>query len=329
MKRRDFITLVGGTAAGWPLATRAQQAESMRRVAVWAHDYSQGDREGQARIAAFLDTLRKQGWSEGRNVHIEYRWGGAGPDRLNATAAELIHSSPDVILASGNIALAELHRLTGTVPIVFIQVSDSVGSGFVTGLARPGGNISGFENFEPAMGSKWLEVLKEAAPNVTRVAALFGSNSTANHAFLDAAYGVAPALGIAMTAIDVQTSEIEPAVTAFASQPDGGLVVMPHSRTISDRGSIMTLAARHRLPAVYPFRYYATEGGLIAYGPDEDDLWRGAATYVDRVLRGEKPGELPVQAPTKFELVVNLKTAKALGLSIPPAFPLRADQVIE
>lgn len=172
-------------------------------------------------------------------------------------------------------------------------------------------------------------MLKKAAPNVTRVAVLFGSNSTANHAFLDASYAVAPALGVAVTPIDVQTVEIEFAVAAFASQPDGGLVVVPHSKTISDRGSIMTLVARHRLPAVYPFRYYATEGGLIGYGPDQDDLWRGAATYVDRVLRGEKPGDLPVQAPTRFELVVNMKTAKALGLSIPPAFPLRADMVIE
>jgi putative ABC transport system substrate-binding protein len=326
VRRRDFISFVGGTAVAWPFAARAQQLERTRRVAVWAQDYSQDDREGQARIAAFLDTLRKQGWSEGRNVHIEYRW---SPDRLNALAAELIHSSPDVILVSGNIALAELHRLTATIPIVFVQVSDSVGSGFVTGLARPGGNITGFENFEPAMGSKWLAVLKEAAPNVTRIAVLFGSNSTANHAFLDASYAVAPALGVTVTAIDVQTSEIEPAVTAFASQADGGLVVMPHSKTISDRSSIMTLAARHRLPAVYPFRYFATEGGLIAYGPDQDDRWRGSATYVDRILRGEKPGDLPVQAPTRYELVINMKTAKALGLSIPPAFPLRADVVIE
>jgi putative ABC transport system substrate-binding protein len=326
MRRRDFITLLGGAAAAWPLAARAQQGERVRRVAVLAPDYAQDDREGQARVTAFMDTLRRQGWSEGRNIHIEYRWGG---ERLNAMAAELVRSSPEVIVADGNIALAELQRLSSTIPIVFVAVADSVGAGFVPSLARPGGNITGFENFEPAMGSKWLGVLKEAAPNVSRAAVLFGSNSAANIAFLDAAQAVAPALGVTVTAIDVQGTDIEQAVTAFASRADGGLLVMPHSKTISDRGSIMTLAARHRLPAVYPFRYFAAEGGLIAYGPDQDDPWRGSATYVDRILRGERPGELPVQAPTKFELVVNLKTAKALGLSIPPAFPLRADVVIE
>jgi putative ABC transport system substrate-binding protein len=326
MRRRDFITLLGGAAAAWPLATRAQQGERMRRVAVLAPDYAQDDREGQARIAAFLDTLRKQGWSEGRNIHIEYHWEG---ERVNAMAAESVRSSPDIIVACGNIVLAELRQLTSTIPIVFVQVSDAVGAGFVRSLARPGGNITGFENFEPAMGSKWLGVLKEAAPNVSRAAVLFGSDSVANMAFLDAAQAIAPALGITVTTIDVQSSEIEPAVTAFASRPDGGLVVMPHSKTISDRGSLITLAARHRLPAVYPFRYFAAEGGLIAYGPDQDDPWRGSATYVDRILRGDKPGELPVQAATKFELVVNMKTAKALGLSIPAAFPLRADVVIE
>jgi putative ABC transport system substrate-binding protein len=267
MKRRAIITLLGGAAA-WPLAARAQPAERMRRVAVLAPDYLQDDREGQARAAAFLDTLRKQGWSEGRNVHIEYRW---GIDRLNAFAAELVHLSPDVIVADGNIALAELHRLTSTIPVVFVQVSDSVGSGFVPSLARPGGNMTGFENFEPTIGGKWLGVLKEAAPNVSRAAVLFGSNSTANVAFLRAAQSVASELGVTLTAVDIERSEIEPAVTAFTSRQDGGLVVMPNSKTILDRGAIMTLAARHRLPAVYPFRYFANEGGLIAYGPDQDD----------------------------------------------------------
>jgi len=324
--RRELLTLLGGAAVGWPLAARAQQGERVRRVAVLAPDYSQDDREGQARIAAFLDTLRRQGWSEGRNIHVEYRW---GSERVDTMAAELVRSSPDVIVVDGNIALAALHRLTSTIPIVFAQVSDSVGSGFVPSLARPGGNITGFENFETAMGSKWLAVLKEAAPGASRAAVLYGSNSTANMAFLAAAQAVAPALGLTLTAIDVESSEIEPALTAFAREAGGGLVVMPLSKTISDRGSIMTLAARHRLPAVYPFRYFAAEGGLIAYGPDQDDRWRGAATYVDRILRGEKPGDLPVQAPTKFELVVNMKTAKALGLSLPPGFPLRADMVIE
>ena len=204
--------------------------------------------------------------------------------------------------------MAELHRLTSTIPIVFTQVADPVGSGFVASLARPGGNITGFQNFEPAMGGKWLGVLKEAAPNMSRAAVLFGSDSAANVALLRAAEAVAPSLGVPVTAVDVHDGvEIERAIATFASQPDGGLIVMPHPNTIANRGSIIILAARHRLPAVYPFRYFATEGGLMSYGPDQIDQWRGAATYVDRILRGEKPGELPVQAPTKFELVINLK----------------------
>jgi putative ABC transport system substrate-binding protein len=226
--------------------------------------------------------------------------------------------------------LAELQPLTNTIPIVFTQVSDPVGSGFVAGLARPGGNITGFQNFEPAMGGKWLGVLKEAVPNLSRVAVLFDSDAANNIAFLRATEAVAPSLGVKLTAVDVHKgAEIERAIAAFASQPDGGLIVMPHPNTVANRGSIIILAARHRLPAVYPFRYFATEGGLMSYGPDQIDQWRGAATYVDRILRGEKPGELPVQAPTKFELVINMKTAKALGFNIPPAFPLRADEVIE
>ena len=215
--------------------------------------------------------------------------------------------------------------------MVFVQVSDSVGSGFVPGLARPGSNLTGFENFEYSITSKWLELLKEAAPNVSRVAALFGPNPNpaGSPAYLEAAQVAAPSLGLTVTAVNVQGNEIVPAVAAFASQADGDLVVMPHPKTIADRAFIMTLAARHRLPAVYPFRYFATEGGLISYGPNQVDQWRSAADYVDRILRGEKPGELPVQAPTKYELVVNMKTAKALDLNIPPAFPLRADEVIE
>jgi putative ABC transport system substrate-binding protein len=235
-----------------------------------------------------------------------------------------------VIVVAGTPELAELHRLTSTIPIVFTQVSDPVESGFVAGLARPGGNITGFTNFESAMGGKWLGVLKEAAPNLSRVALLFGSDSLVNVAFLRAAEAVAPALGVQMTAVDVHDGvEIERAIAAFAGQPDGGLMIVPHPNIVANRASIIILAARHRLPAIYPFRYFATEGGLMSYGPNQVDQWRGAATYVDRILRGEKPGELPLQAPTKFELVINLKTARAIGLNIPPAFPLRADEVIE
>ena len=330
MRRRDFITLLGTAAVAWPLAARAQQADRVRRIAVVMGAYSQADREGQARVTAFFDTLQRLGWMDGRNLRIEHRWGGGDVDRIKAAAAELVRSTPDVIVAASNPTLAELQRLTSTVPIVFAQVSDPVGSGFVVSLARPGANITGFQNFETAIGGKWLGVLKEAAPNLRRAAVLFGSDNAANVAFLHAAEAVAPTLAVEVTAIDVFGAvDIEQAITTFASQPDGGLIVVPNVYNSANRGSIFLLAARHRLPAVYPFRFFAAEGGLMSYGPDQIEQWRGAATYVDRILRGEKPAQLPVQAPTKYELVVNLKTAKALGLSIPPAFPLRADEVIE
>jgi putative ABC transport system substrate-binding protein len=249
---------------------------------------------------------------------------------IRPPAAELVRLTPDVIVTSGPTILAEVQRLTTTVPIVFTQVSDPLGTGFVTSLARPGGNVSGFQNFESAMGGKWLGLLKEATPNMRRVAMLFGSDAVPNVAFLRAAEAVAPSLDIGLTAIDIHGGdEIERAIATFAGQPDGGLIVTPHPSTVANRGPIILLAARHRLPAVYPYRYFAAEGGLMSYGPDQVEQWRGAASYVDRILRGDKPGELPVQAPTKYELVINLKTAKVLGLNIPPAFPLRADEVIE
>jgi putative ABC transport system substrate-binding protein len=326
ISRRDFITLLGGAAAAWPLAARAQQP---RRIGVLMSGYSQTDREGQVSIAAILDTFQRLGWTDGRNVRMEYRWPAGDADRIKASAAELVHSAPDAILVTGNPALAELHRLTSTIPIVFTQVADPVGSGFVAGLARPGGNITGFQGFDPAMGGKWLAVLKEVAPNLGRVAVLFSSDSAANVAFLRAAEAGAPSLGVTLTAVDVRDGEFERAVGTFASQPDGGLIVMPHPYTTANRASMIVLAARYRLPAIYPFRFFAAEGGLLSYGDDQIDLWRRAAAYVDRILQGEKPGDLPVQAPTKFELVVNMKTAKALGFNIPPGLPLRADEVIE
>jgi putative ABC transport system substrate-binding protein len=329
-RRRQFITLLGGAAAAWPLAARGQQPERMRRIGVLVGTYGQTDREGQDRVAVFLDTFRRLGWSDGRNVRIDLRWGAGDADRSKAFAAELVRSAPDVIVVVNNPTLAALQPLTRTIPIVFIQVSDPVGSGFVAGLARPGGNITGFQNFEPTMGGKWLGVLKEAAPNMSRAAVLFGSDIAVNVAYLRAAEAVAPSLGLQVAPIDIHAGvEIERAIATFASQPDGGLVVLPNPNTTANRASIIILAARHRLPAIYPFRFFATEGGLMSYGIDQIDQWRGAATYVDRILRGEKPGDLPVQAPTKFELVINLKTAKATGLQIPPAFPLRADEVIE
>jgi putative ABC transport system substrate-binding protein len=329
-RRREFITLLGGAAASLPLAADAQQGDRVRRIAMLIAAYSQTDREGQARVAAFLDTLQRLGWTEGRNIRIDYRWGGGDVDRIKAAAIELVRSKPDAIVAASNPSLAELQRLTSTIPIVFAQISDPVGSGFVTGLARPGGNMSGFQNFEEAIGGKWLGVLKEAAPNMRRAAVLFGSDTFANLAFLRAAEAVAPSLGVQMAAVDVLGGvDIERAIAMFASQPDGGLIVVPNVYNTANRGSIILLAARYRLPAVYPFRFFAAEGGLMSYGPDQIEQWRGAATYVDRVLRGEKPSALPVQAPTKYELVINLKTAKVIGLDIPPEFPLRADEVIE
>jgi ABC-type uncharacterized transport system substrate-binding protein len=329
MNRREFM-LLGGAAVAWPLAARAQQVDRVRRIGVLVAPYTQTDREGQARIAAFLDALQRLGWADGRNLRIEYRWAGGDSDRGKAFATELVRAAPDLIVAVGNPVLVELHRLTSTIPIVFTQVSDPVGSGIVTGFARPGGNITGFSNFEDAMGGKWLGVLKEASPNIRRVAVLFGSDAPANVALVGVTEAVAPSLGIQVIAIDIRDGiEIERAIATFASEPDGGLIVMPHPSFVANRGSIIILAARHRLPAVYPLRFFAAEGGLMSYGPDQIEQWRGTASYVDRILRGEKPGELPVQAPTKFELVINLKTAKALGLNIPPAFPLRADEVIE
>jgi len=322
MRRREFLTLIGGTAT-WPLAARAQQA---RRVGMLIPFYSQSDREGAASIAAFLDTLHRLGWADGRNVRIEARWGAGDAERTKAAAA----SSPDVIVVASAPALAELQRLTSRIPIVFMQVGDPVEAGMVASLSRPGGNVTGIQAYEPAMGGKWLGVLKEAAPNLIGAAVLFSSDSRPNIALLRAAEAIAPSLGITVTVINVADGDgIERSVAAFASQPDGGLIVLPNRYNLTNRGSIIVLEARHRLPTIYPYRIFAVEGGLISYGFDPIDSWRGAATYVDRILRGEKPSELPVQAPTKFELVVNLKTARALGLTIPPAFPLRAEEVIE
>jgi putative ABC transport system substrate-binding protein len=326
MRRRAFIFALGAAAFA-PLVARAQQP---RRIAVLMANYAPTDREGQASMAAFLDTLQKHGWSDGRNLRIDARWDAGDAERMKASVTDVVRSAPDVIVAAANPAVAELRRQTSTIPIVFTRVADPVGSGFVPSIARPAGNITGFQASDAALGGKWLGVLKEAVPDLERAAVLYGSDSGGNVALLQAAQASAPSAGVELTVIDVKASgEIERAVAAFAEQPHGGLIVVAHPYTTAKRGSIITLAARHRLPAIYPYRFFAAEGGLISYGPDQIDQWRGAAGYVDRILRGEKPGELPVQAPTKYELVVNLATAKAIGLAIPPAFPLRADEVIE
>jgi putative tryptophan/tyrosine transport system substrate-binding protein len=327
LKRREFIALLCGAAAS-PFAARAQQGERVRRVGMLIN-YAQTDREGQASVATFVTTLQRLGWIEDRNLRIDYRWTAGETERIKAAAAELVRSAPDAIAVANSPALGELRRLTSTIPLVFAQVGDPVDAGFVTNLARPGGNITGFSAFEPDMGGKWLGILKEAAPNLRRAAVLFGSDTPIDRAMLRAAQAVAPSLGITINGVNVLDNNIERTIADFSNQRDGGIIVLPHRYTLANRASIIIMAAGHRLPAVYPLGYFATEGGLLAYGPDQNDQWRGAATYVDRILRGEKPGDLPVQAPTKFELVINMKTAKALGLSIPPALPLRADSVIE
>jgi ABC-type uncharacterized transport system substrate-binding protein len=327
ISRRGVIGLVGGVAA-WPLAAGAQQPERTRRIGVLVN-FGQTDREGQASVAAFITTLRRLGWIDGRNLRIDYQWSAGESERIRVAAAELVRSAPEVIAVANSPSLGELRRLTSTIPLVFMQVGDPVDAGFVTNLARPGGNITGFSPFEPDMGGKWLGVLKEAAPNLRRAAVLFGPDAPIDRAMLHVAEAVAPSLGLTLNAVNVLDGHVERTIADFSNERDGGLLVLPHRYTLANRQSIIILAAAHRLPAVYPFRYFATEGGLLAYGPDQNDQWRGAATYVDRILRGEKPGDLPVQTPTKFELVINMKTAKALGLSIPPALPLRADEVIE
>jgi putative ABC transport system substrate-binding protein len=330
VKRREFITLLGGAAVAWPLVARAQQAERMRRVGVLLAAYTQTDRAGQARIDAFRKGLQGLGWTDDRNIQFDYRWGDGVANRGKALAAELVQSAPDAIVVAGDPALTELQRLTKATPIVFTQVSDPVDSGFVASLARPGGNITGFQNFEPEMGGKWLGVLLEAAPRLRRFGALVIPGTAPHVVFLHAAEVAAASLGVALVVANVQDiGEIERAIAAFGSEPDTGLIVFPHPLTIANRALIHSLAARHRLPAIYPYKYFAADGGLLSYGPDQVDQWRGAASYVDRILRGEKPADLPVQTPVKYETVLNLKTAKTLGLEVPTTLLARADEVIE
>ena len=328
MKRREFIRLLGGAAATWTFAARAQ--ERVRRVGVLLAAYTETDKAGQARVAAFRNTMQGLGWSDGRNIRFDYRWSGGNVADAKILAAELVKSAPDAIVVAGDPALTQLHKLPSAIPIVFTQVSEPVDSGFVASLARPGSHITGFQNFEPAMGGKWLGVLKEIAPYVKRVGAMFSSDAAPHASFLRAAELAAPSLGVTVNVVNVPNSAgIERAIATFASQPNSGLLVFPHPITIANRGLINALAARHQLPAIYPYRYFATDGELISYGPDQIDQWRGAARYIDRILKGEKSGDLPVQAPTKYELSINLKTAKALGLEVPASLLARADEVIE
>ena len=329
MKRREFITLLGGAAAAWSFAARAQQPERMRRIGVLTNLVSD-DPEAQARLGAFLQGLQEFGWAVGRNVRIDYRWGAGDAERTRKYAAEMVALAPDVILTSGGTAVAPLLQATRSVPIVFAQVPDPVGSGFVKSLARPGGNATGFVTFEYGTSGKWLELLKEIAPDVTRAAVIRDPASAAGMGQWGAIQAVAAAARVVVSPVNVgDANEIERDVAGFARDPNGGLLVTASPSAQLHRDLIVTLAARHRLPAVYYQRVFVAGGGLISYGPDLLDQYRRAAGYVDRILKGEKPADLPVQAPTKYDLVINLKTAKALGLEIPPTVLARADEVIE
>jgi putative ABC transport system substrate-binding protein len=330
MRRREFLAALGGSAAAvWPLAARAQQGERMRRIGVLT-PVAADDAEGHARLTAFAQGLQELGWTVGRNIRIDYRWGDGKPASMRKLADELASLAPEVILANSSAAVSPLLQATRTVPIVFAAVADPVGAGYVESLARPGGNATGFLVFEYSMAGKWLELLKEIAPRVTRVAVLRDSAIAAGPGFFGAIQAPASALGVELRPVDVQDSgEIERSVAAFAQTPNGGLIVTGSPAATARRDLIVKLATRHRLPAIYSVRAYVAAGGLISYGTDFLDQFQRAAGYVDRILKGEKPSDLPVQAPTKFELVINLKTAKALGLDIPQTLVARADEVIE
>jgi putative ABC transport system substrate-binding protein len=327
MRRREFITLLGGMTA-WPLAARAQQVGGMRRIGVLMHSRAD-EAEAQARLLAFLQGLADAGWAVGRNLRIDYRWSVGNQARLQRDAAELVALNPEVILAGVGATIATLLQATRTVPIVFAQGIDPVGNSYVESLARPGGNSTGFMQFEYSLSGKWLELLKEVAPPVARVAVLRepGVAGIGQWAIIQA---VAQSLGLELKPIELNAPEqIERAIATFARSPNGGLIIVVSAAALHHRELIISLAARHRLPAVYAYRIFVTDGGLISYGADIAGQYRRAAGYVDRILKGEKPGDLPVQGPTKYDLVVNLKTAKALGLDVPPTVLARADEVIE
>jgi putative ABC transport system substrate-binding protein len=327
--RRKFLAALGGAAAAWPLAARAQQAARLRRIGVLLPGAAD-DPEFQARLTAFLQELAQLGWIDGRNVRIDTRWGVADADRIRKYAAELVALAPDVILANSSAALAPLLQETRTIPIVFTAIADPVGAGYVDSLARPGRNATGFLVFEYSIAGKWLELLKEIAPRVTRAVVLRESAIPAGPAQFGVIQAIAPSLGVELRPVETRDAgEIARAITAFAQGSNGGLIVTGGPAAVFHRELIIALAARHRLPAVYNVRFWAAGGGLISYGPELLDQLRRAAGYVDRILKGEKPADLPVQAPTKYELVINLRAAKAIGLDVPATLLVRADEVIE
>ena len=330
MRRRDFMKIVGGAAAGWPLAARAQQGERMRRVGVLMN-IPADDQEAQLYMAAFQQGLQELGWSVGRNLRIDHRWGLSDGDRLRQQAAEIVALKPDVILTAGSNIAEVVQRVSPTVAVVFAQSVDPVGGGVVAGLARPGGNITGFTQFEYSLSGKWLQLLKDVAPGVTRVGVLRSLDGAAGVGQWAVIQATAELIGVDCTPLAVRDDamEIERGIAAFARGGNAGLIVTLNPRATVHRQTIIANAARHRLPAVYPFRYFAAAGGLISYGADLANQYRRAAGYVDRILKGEKPADLPVQKATKYDLVINLKAAKALGLDVPASLRGRADEVIE
>jgi putative tryptophan/tyrosine transport system substrate-binding protein len=334
MKRREFIiTLAGGAAAAWPFTALAQQSERARRVGLLMNK-AENDPESKVEILAFVRGLEERGWALGSNMQIEYRWGAGDANLYHKYAAELVALAPDILLAVGGTAVGALQQTTRTVPIVFVETSDPVNRGLIASLARPGGNTTGFTQFEFSMGGKWLALLKQIAPSVSRVAVVRDPVQFSGVGQLAAIQTAAPSFSVEVSPIDARDSkQIERAITAFERGSNGngnaGLIVAASGSADANRKLIITLAARHRLPTIYPFRFFATEGGLISYGPDTTYPFRAATSYVDRILKGEKPADLPVQAPNKYELVINLKTAKALGLTIPPSVLAQADEVIE
>ena len=328
MRRREFITLFGGAAA-WPLAARAQQGERMRRIGV-IMGFAEDDEVWQAYLATFRQRLHEFGWSEGHNIEFDYRFTGESTERMRIAATEMVAKAPDVIFVTTNPVVSALMQVTHTIPIVFTWVSDSVGSGYVANFAHPGGNITGFHNYEPALGAKWMGILKEIAPAVHRVAFVHVPEITANVAFMRVGEASSAQLGMTVSGAGVRNAaDIERVLTEFAQEPNGGLIVTPSPLTATRRALIIDLAARLRLPTIYSFRFYAASGGLLSYGIDQTELVREAASYVDRILRGANPADLPVQLPTKYQLVINIKTANALGLNIPNSMQLLADEVIE
>ena len=329
MRRRKFITLVGGAVAAWPLAARAQPSKQVRQIGMLIAS-EENEPLVRSRVTAFRQGLNDLGWIEGRNLQIEYRWTGNDPERTQRYVSELVALAPEVILSHSPPATSALSKATRSIPIVFVQITDPVGAGLVADLAHPGANITGFTTFEFSMGTKWLDLLKGIAPNLARVAVMQYAKSPTWSGQLQAVEAAAPSLGIQIIPAGVENAvDIERSIAEIGREANGGLIVMPDSITLIHRKLIVSLAERYHLPAIYPFRYFPDDGGLISYGIDLADVWRRGATYVDRILKGSAAGDLPVQQPTKFELVINLKTAKALGLEIPPTLLARADEVIE